>query len=114
VTPPTKQKTLTAVVQAIRIDAMTSPPKKTLKEQFEELSKERLEKSSDWLLHLRNAHSILTPEERDLLVRYYQGERSIRARKALAEELGISISALRIRGHRLRRRVEQHMARYPA
>lgn len=97
---------------------MTSPPKESLKERLAERLREgleeRLAKRSDWPLDLRNAHSILTPGERDLLVRYYQGERSIRSRKALAEELGVPMNALRIRAHRLRRRVEQHMARYPA
>lgn len=45
----------------------------------------------------------LTPSERELLFRYYEKEKGekIRIRKQIAEELGISINALRIRVHHL-------------
>ena len=41
----------------------------------------------------------LTPSERELVLRYYQndGQERIRLRRQLAEELGISLNALRIR-----------------
>ena len=45
-------------------------------------------------------------DQRDLLLRYHQGENNIRNRKALAGELGIPLNALRIRVHRVRRKVE--------
>ncbi len=50
----------------------------------------------------------LVGRERDLIVGFYQGEKGVRIarRKRLAEELGISVNALRIRAHRLRVRLE--------
>jgi DNA-directed RNA polymerase specialized sigma24 family protein len=45
-------------------------------------------------------------DQRDLLLRYHQGENNIRNRKALASELGVPLNALRIRVHRTRRKVE--------
>lgn len=46
----------------------------------------------------------LPPNNRDLVVRYYQQERKakIEHRKSLATELGIAVNALRIRAHRIR------------
>jgi DNA-directed RNA polymerase specialized sigma24 family protein len=45
--------------------------------------------------------------ERTLLLRYYDVGKAADVRRALADELGISATALRIRAHRLRARVEQ-------
>ena len=46
----------------------------------------------------------LAPENRRLVRKYYQGEKSARIlqRKKLADTLGIALNALRIRAHRLR------------
>jgi DNA-directed RNA polymerase specialized sigma24 family protein len=44
----------------------------------------------------------LAAADRSLLLRYYDGAKSAPARKQLADELGISSTALRIRAHRLR------------
>lgn len=46
----------------------------------------------------------LSPENRDLVLRYYEaeGRRKIEKRKLLAEELGIAPNALRIRAYRIR------------
>ena len=46
----------------------------------------------------------LPPDNRDLVLRYYQQERKakIEHRKSLAAELGIAVNALRIRAHRIR------------
>ena len=55
---------------------------------------------------LRHCLTKVTPGERDLLLRYHQGENNIRNRKALASELGVPLNALRIRVHRTRRKVE--------
>lgn len=46
----------------------------------------------------------LLPENRDLVVRYYQQERQAKIdhRKMLASELGIAVNALRLRAHRIR------------
>jgi DNA-directed RNA polymerase specialized sigma24 family protein len=48
----------------------------------------------------------LTAEERRLLLRYYDGEHVIATRQDLARQMGISPTALRIRTHRLRLRLE--------
>ena len=50
----------------------------------------------------------LAPESRHLITRYYHGQRSVKIenRKALAEDLGIPINALRIRSHRVRASLE--------
>jgi DNA-directed RNA polymerase specialized sigma24 family protein len=48
----------------------------------------------------------LPDDEKDLLRRYYQGGNNIRNRKDLCRERGISINALRIQVHRVRRRLE--------
>lgn len=51
----------------------------------------------------------LSSEDRDLITRYYQGEKhaKIENRRRLAEELGILLNALRIRAHRIRGRLER-------
>jgi DNA-directed RNA polymerase specialized sigma24 family protein len=48
----------------------------------------------------------LSEKERDLVLRYHQGENNIRNRQTLARELGIQLNALRIRIHRIRRKLE--------
>ena len=64
---------------------------------------------------LRSCMSGLTPEEADLLLQYYRGEKSekIRNRKELAARLSVPMNALRIRVHRLRERLERCMAECP-
>jgi RNA polymerase sigma factor (sigma-70 family) len=55
---------------------------------------------------LRHCLSLLPEGQRTLLLRYHQGEHHKQARKLLCQELGIEMNALRIRVHRLRRRIE--------
>jgi DNA-directed RNA polymerase specialized sigma24 family protein len=65
---------------------------------------------------LRRCLAQLAPDQRDLVLRYHQGNShqgnggqgagNIRARQALAREIGIPMNALRIRVHRIRRRLE--------
>jgi DNA-directed RNA polymerase specialized sigma24 family protein len=55
---------------------------------------------------LRRCLANLAPDQRELVLRYHQGESNIRTRKALSEELGIPMNALRIRVHRVRRKIE--------
>jgi DNA-directed RNA polymerase specialized sigma24 family protein len=70
---------------------------------------------------LRRCLAQLPPDQRDLVLRYYQGksdpgksdqgrndngENNIRNRQRLAGEIGIPMNALRIRVHRVRRRLE--------
>lgn len=55
---------------------------------------------------LRRCLDQLPPDQKNLLLRYHQGESNIRNRKDLSRELGIPINALRIRVHRVRRKLE--------
>lgn len=56
---------------------------------------------------LRRCLDRLTLDERNLVLRYHQGENNnILNRQALARELGIQLNALRIRVHRIRRKLE--------
>ena len=58
------------------------------------------------LEHLRHCLDMLGPGQRRLLLSYYQDEQRIQSRKSLCRELGVEMNALRIRVHRLRRKVE--------
>jgi DNA-directed RNA polymerase specialized sigma24 family protein len=70
-------------------------------------SSSSLEDEPDYRLdYLRACLETLDAEQRRLLLRYHQDEQRIRSRKELCDELGIPMNALRIRVHRLRRRVE--------
>ena len=51
----------------------------------------------------------LDAADRTLLLRYYEAGKAADVRKRLADELGISVTALRIRTHRLRAQVERGM-----
>jgi len=60
---------------------------------------------------LRRCLAKLPPDQRDLVLRYHhgnsdQGENNIRNRQQLAREAGIPMNALRIRVHRVRRKLE--------
>lgn len=68
-------------------------------EEDEEPSDRRLE-------CLRRCMSHLPADQKDLVLRYHQGENNIRNRKTLSVELGIPMNALRIRVHRVRRKLE--------
>lgn len=56
----------------------------------------------------------LHPNERELLLRYHAdgGQARIRSRKGLAEELGVTLTSLRMRIFRLRRRLELCLKRH--
>ena len=56
--------------------------------------------------HLRHCLQLLSASQQTLVLRYHQGEQRIQDRKHLCRELGIEMNALRIRVHRLRRRIE--------
>lgn len=56
--------------------------------------------------HLRHCLDALPDEQRELVLRYHQGEQRIQDRKRLCRELQIEMNALRIRVHRIRRKVE--------
>lgn len=55
---------------------------------------------------IRRCLEVLPADQRRLILQYYQGESNIPSRKGLSQELGIPINALRIRVHRVRRKVE--------
>ncbi len=59
---------------------------------------------------IRRCLDRLPADQRRLLLQYYQGENNIRSRKGLSQELGIPINALRIRVHRVRRKLEDCVA----
>ena len=59
------------------------------------------------LEELRHCLDQLALDQRRLILLYHRGEDSIRSRKVLSEELGIPMNALRIRVHRLRRKLEE-------
>ena len=56
---------------------------------------------------LRHCLLGLPNDQRTLVLRYHQEEDHIRSRQALSEELGIPMNALRIRVHRIRRKLEE-------
>lgn len=81
--------------------------------------KDRFEESGDWppsvppeeepdfrLEHLRQCLDLLASDQRRLLLDYHKDRERIATRKALCEKLGIPMNALRIRVHRLRKKVE--------
>ncbi|HEY8020524.1 MAG TPA: hypothetical protein VIH93_05465 [Thermoanaerobaculia bacterium] len=53
----------------------------------------------------------LPADQRRLILQYHQGSDRVRGRQRLAHELGIAPNALRIRAHRLRRKLEECCAR---
>ena len=61
---------------------------------------------------LRRCLADLAENERDLVLRYHQGEDNIQNRQTLAHELGIELNALRIRVHRVRRKLEGCVYKY--
>ena len=58
------------------------------------------------LEYVRQCLKTLAAAHCRLLLRYFEDKERIRSRKILCEELGIPMNALRIRVHRLRRKVE--------
>jgi DNA-directed RNA polymerase specialized sigma24 family protein len=57
---------------------------------------------------LRNCLQTLSPDNRDLILQYYQGEKSekIQNRKKLMESLGVPVNTLRMRALRVRERLQ--------
>jgi DNA-directed RNA polymerase specialized sigma24 family protein len=72
-----------------------------------------LEKSRDEEIGcLEICARVLPDDQRNLIISYYFGEKSmkIKRRKELADELGITMNALRIRAHRIREELEACVA----
>jgi DNA-directed RNA polymerase specialized sigma24 family protein len=55
---------------------------------------------------LRSCLAKLSPKQRHLVLSYHAQDASTESRQALSEELGIAMNALRIRAHRLCRKLE--------
>jgi RNA polymerase sigma factor (sigma-70 family) len=66
--------------------------------------------ADDRLEALRGCLQALSDDQRRLVLLYHQDENHIRSRKTLSEELGLPMNALRIRVHRIRRRLEECVA----
>jgi RNA polymerase sigma factor (sigma-70 family) len=64
----------------------------------------------DRLEALRGCLQALSPDQRRLVLLYHQDENHIRSRKTLSDELGLPMNALRIRVHRIRRKLEECVA----
>ena len=62
----------------------------------------------DRLECLRNCLQTLSPDNRELILQYYQGEKGekIQNRKKLLEQLGVPVNTLRMRALRLRERLQ--------
>jgi DNA-directed RNA polymerase specialized sigma24 family protein len=74
----------------------------TIPDEGEEIGKRRLACLNQCLLKLEEC-------ERQLILRYHEGEKGdrIRNRRALAQELNLAITTLRVRAHRIRDRLEK-------
>ncbi|HEX7184087.1 MAG TPA: hypothetical protein VF756_19815 [Thermoanaerobaculia bacterium] len=71
------------------------------------------EPSSDRRLEcLRHCLGQLSDDQRRLVLVYHQEDNHIQSRKMLSQELDIPMNALRIRVHRLRRRLEECVEEY--
>ena len=57
---------------------------------------------------LRSCLQVLPPENRDLIIEYYQGEKGakIQNRKRLTERFGVPVNTLRMRALRLREKLQ--------
>jgi RNA polymerase sigma factor (sigma-70 family) len=56
---------------------------------------------------IRQCLERLPEDQRTLVLQYHQGEHNIQTRKDLAERLGLPLNALRIRVHRIRKKIEE-------
>lgn len=83
-------------------------PKPTPKPPFPESNRVTDETERDYDC-LEECLAELPSKNRDLVSHYYHGEKKekITNRKKLAEELGITLDALRIRAHRVRRHLQE-------
>ena len=92
------------------LEALPSPPcESALRQQEMEFERNNLERQ---LACLEYCLEQLSPENRRIIMNYYQGEKGerIKNRKLIAERLGIPTNALRIRVHRIREKLEQSVA----
>ena len=92
------------VAQKVHLEYVRRKPVPTLPPQVtdDDDSEQELNCLEECMEKLPEKHS-------DLVARYYQGEKrtKINSRKKLAEALGITLDALRIRAHRIRKELQQ-------
>lgn len=88
---------------------MAHPSEDALKQKQKEAERLSLERR---LAILERCLQDLSPENRQIIISYYQGERGerIENRKRLAVSLGLPTNALRIRAHRIREKLERSVA----
>jgi len=68
------------------------------------------EEEDDRLACLRHCLERLPEDQRLLVLRYHQEDDHIRSRQTLSQEMGVPMNALRIRVHRIRRKLEECVA----
>lgn len=87
---------------------------KDLQDKQEPLD-ERLERERKYE-HFERCLNKLSPEDRDLIIKYYQTDRraKIDSRVAIAQSLGISLNNLRVRVYRIRAKLEDYLNSTPA
>jgi RNA polymerase sigma factor (sigma-70 family) len=92
---------LTKIVDIEKVEQSIRPEER--EQQEEERRKREREDAC-----LETCKNELTSDERDLFERYFQNEMKAKvARKKLAEDLGITANALRIKAHRVWRRLRR-------
>jgi RNA polymerase sigma factor (sigma-70 family) len=81
------------------------------KEEWQPASPAEEPDEDDRLACLRHCLERLPEDQRLLVLRYHQEDDHIRSRQVLSQELGLPMNALRIRVHRVRRKLEDCVAK---
>ena len=92
------------------IPPLKNPAHDPSRRHDEQLEREQRERQLECLEHCLNG---LDAKDHELISTYYEGETSVKIqnRKALAERLGVPITALRLRALRIRERLEECVKR---
>ena len=100
-----------AVARRLRCERQRRPVVVTWEEMHLTVSAPMDEVTDEYDRQLERAMSMLPASDRELIIRYYQGEGrgKIDHRQRLAGELGIGLNALRIRVHRIRTELKRLM-----
>jgi DNA-directed RNA polymerase specialized sigma24 family protein len=100
-----------AVARRLRFERQRRPVVVTWEETHHPVCATVDEVSDEYDRKLERAMNMLPATDRELIVRYYQGEGrgKIDHRQRLAEELGIGLNALRIRVHRIRMELKRQI-----
>lgn len=100
-----------AVARRLRFEQQRRPVTVGLDDNHSPVSAMLDEASEEDDRRLEWAMNRLSASDRELILRYYQGEGrgKIDHRQRLAEELGVGLNALRIRVHRIRTELKQHL-----